>query len=136
MSQTTATLAVPPATHHDTAPVSAGIAQDAMQMHIQALQQQIQNANPNSQGLVDIASVLSKIQSLEKEKAELSQQLTAKDAKLDKLTESKRAEMQQVLQTTIAKFLEVSTAQRPGWGSTTVTAHVTARTRTRLAKKT
>lgn len=74
-----------------------------------ALQHQLQgasNASGQSQGILDMASVLSKIQSLEREKMELNQQLVQKDAKLDKLTENKRVEMHQMLETTISKFLE------------------------------
>lgn len=90
----------------DPLPATAGTTAADVQQHINAIQQHIQNAAPGSQGLVDVASILSKIQSLEQEKAELNQQLTMKDAKLDKLTESKRVEMQQLLETTISKFLE------------------------------
>ena len=57
-------------------------------------------------GIIDMASVLSKIQSLEREKASLADQIVQRDVKLSKLTESKRLEMQQVLETTIARFLE------------------------------
>ena len=64
------------------------------------------NQQNTSSGVLDMASVLSKIQLLEREKAELSHQILQKDNKLAKLTESKRAEMQQVLETTISKFLQ------------------------------
>lgn len=55
--------------------------------------------------IVDMASVLARIQALENDKSSLTAELQQKDAKIDKLTESKRAEMQQMLQTTISTFL-------------------------------
>jgi hypothetical protein len=55
---------------------------------------------------MDFASVLAKIQSLEKEKADMRAQLESAVGKLSKLQESKRAEMQDMLNTTISKWLE------------------------------
>lgn len=55
---------------------------------------------------MDFASVLAKIQALEREKADMRAQLENVTGKLSKLQESKRAEMQEVLNTTISKWLE------------------------------
>lgn len=55
---------------------------------------------------MDFASVLAKIQSLEREKADMRAQLENVSGKLSKLQESKRAEMQEMLNTTISKWLE------------------------------
>ena len=55
-----------------------------------SLQQQLQNSGGQQNGILDMASVLSKIQSLEQEKRDMHAQLQQRDAKLEKLTESKR----------------------------------------------
>jgi hypothetical protein len=55
---------------------------------------------------MDLASVLAKIQSLEKEKADMRAQLDMTSSKLSKLQESKRAEMEQMMNSTISKWLE------------------------------
>ena len=55
---------------------------------------------------MDLASVLAKIQSLEKEKADMRSQLDNVTTKLSKLQESKRAEMEQMMNSTISKWLE------------------------------
>lgn len=55
---------------------------------------------------MDFASVLAKIQALEREKADMRAQLENVSGKLSKLQESKRAEMQEMLNTTISKWLE------------------------------
>jgi hypothetical protein len=55
---------------------------------------------------MDFGSVLAKIQSLEKEKADMRAQLDMTQAKLSKLQESKRAEMEQMMNSTISKWLE------------------------------
>lgn len=80
-------------------------ANSSAQNQLVALQQQIQAASQGN-GVLDMASVLGKIQALEQEKREMQSQLKARDAKLEKLTESKRAEMQQLLEGTISKFLQ------------------------------
>lgn len=56
--------------------------------------------------IMDMASVLGRIQQLEKLNAELSSTITAKDGQLERLTEGKRAEMKTLLETTMARFLE------------------------------
>jgi hypothetical protein len=56
--------------------------------------------------VMDLASVLAKIQSLEKEKAAMRAQLEVTTSKLSKLQESKRAEMEQMMNSTISKWLE------------------------------
>ncbi len=55
---------------------------------------------------MDLASILAKIQSLEKEKADMRAQLETTTSKLSKLQESKRAEMEQMMNSTISKWLE------------------------------
>ena len=55
---------------------------------------------------IDLGSVLAKIQSLEKEKADMRAQLDVVSGKLSKLQESKRAEMEQMMNSTISKWLE------------------------------
>ena len=55
---------------------------------------------------MDFASILAKIQSLEKEKADMRSQLEMVSGKLSKLQESKRAEMEQMMNSTITKWLE------------------------------
>jgi DNA repair exonuclease SbcCD ATPase subunit len=87
--------------------VSAFDAQAQQQIQqLAGLQQQIQAASGQPTGILDMASVLSKIQALEQEKRDMLLQMQSKDAKLEKLTESKRAEMQQLLEGTISKFLQ------------------------------
>ena len=63
------------------------------------------SAENTQSNIVDMASVLARIQALENDKSSLSAELQQKDAKIEKLTESKRAEMQQMLETTISAFL-------------------------------
>ena len=55
---------------------------------------------------MDFASILAKIQSLEKEKADMRAQLENVSGKLGKLQESKRVEMEQMMNSTITKWLE------------------------------
>jgi hypothetical protein len=55
---------------------------------------------------MDFASILAKIQSLEKEKADMRVHLEMVSGKLSKLQESKRAEMEQMMNSTITKWLE------------------------------
>jgi vacuolar-type H+-ATPase subunit I/STV1 len=71
----------------------------------QQQQQQSQHQAPAA-GTLDLASVLAKIQSLEKEKADMRAQLESTSARLSKLQESKRAEMEQMMNSTISKWLE------------------------------
>lgn len=61
---------------------------------------------PGGGAVMDLASVLAKIQSLEKEKADMRAQLEVTSSKLSKLQESKRAEMEQMMNSTISKWLE------------------------------
>lgn len=60
------------------------------------------NLQPN---LVDMASVLARIQALESTNSHLTAEMQHKDARIEKLTESKRAEMQQMFQTSMETFL-------------------------------
>ena len=60
----------------------------------------------NSAPTMDFASILAKIQSLEKEKADMRAQLDNVSGKLGKLQESKRVEMEQMMNSTITKWLE------------------------------
>lgn len=55
---------------------------------------------------IDMASVLAKIQALEREKADLSSRLDMTQGRLSKLQEGKRAEMEQLMNSTISKWLE------------------------------
>jgi hypothetical protein len=55
---------------------------------------------------LDMASVLHKLQFMEKEKADLRALIQSQEAKLSKLTEGKRASMQELLHTTIAGWLK------------------------------
>lgn len=55
---------------------------------------------------IDMASVLAKIQALEREKADLHNSLAATQGRLSKLQEGKRAEMEQLMNSTINKWLE------------------------------
>lgn len=83
-----------------------------------ALQQQQQPVNPypnnnnnnNNSSItnepLDMASVLHKLQFMEKEKADLRALIQSQEAKLSKLTEGKRASMQELLHTTIAGWLK------------------------------
>ena len=64
------------------------------------------SAQQQQQPPMDFASILAKIQSLEKEKADMRAQLENVSGKLSKLQESKRAEMEQMMNSTITKWLE------------------------------
>jgi predicted nucleic acid-binding Zn-ribbon protein len=55
---------------------------------------------------IDMASVLAKIQSLEREKQTMAATLSANNARLAKLQEGKKAEMEVLMNSTIAKWLE------------------------------
>jgi hypothetical protein len=66
-------------------------------------QQQHQQHQPP---VMDLASILAKIQSLEKEKSDMRSQLEVATSRLSKLQESKRAEMEQMMNSTITKWLE------------------------------
>jgi hypothetical protein len=55
---------------------------------------------------VDMASVLAKIQSLEREKQQMTATLNASNAKLSKFQEGKKVEMESLMTTTISKWLE------------------------------
>jgi hypothetical protein len=55
---------------------------------------------------LDLKSVLDRIQTLEREKAAMTAELQSKDVKLEKFTESKRVEMQQLLDSVIKKWLQ------------------------------
>lgn len=63
------------------------------------------NSNSANEPL-DMASVLHKLQFMEKEKADLRALIQSQEAKLSKLTEGKRASMQELLHTTIAGWLK------------------------------
>ena len=79
-------------------------AQNMQQQQQQNMQQNMQQQQPPLS--MDLASVLAKIQSLEKEKSDMRAQLDSASAKLSKLQESKRAEMEQMMNSTINKWLE------------------------------
>jgi hypothetical protein len=53
-----------------------------------------------------MASVLAKIQSLEREKQAMAETLSSNNARLAKLQEGKKAEMEVLMNSTIAKWLE------------------------------
>ena len=87
-------------------PPSSGEQQQSNNL-AQVAQSQILQAAVNSAApQMDLASVLAKIQSLEKEKADMRAQLEVASARLSKLQESKRAEMEQMMNSTISKWLE------------------------------
>jgi hypothetical protein len=58
-------------------------------------------------GSIDMASVLAKIQSLEREKQTMTATLESNNARLAKLQEGKKAEMETLMNSTISKWLEV-----------------------------
>jgi hypothetical protein len=98
---------------HDASAAGSNLAQVAQGQIMQAAlgtmaqqQQQQQPAGGGSGTGVDLGSVLAKIQSLEKEKADMRAQLDVVSGKLSKLQESKRAEMEQMMNSTISKWLE------------------------------
>ena len=105
------------ATTENTSP-SVNTAPDALQQQqpnlVNTAQQQILNAALQSAGAqqqqgaasLDVASVLSKIQQLEREKQEMRSQLDNTQARLGKLQEGKRAEMEDMMNNTISKWLE------------------------------
>ena len=55
------------------------------------------NKSSISSSTIDLGSVLAKFQSLEKEKADMCAQFDVTSAKLSKLQESKRTEMEQMM---------------------------------------
>ena len=57
-------------------------------------------------GNIDMASVLAKIQSLEREKQAMAMTLESNNARLAKLQEGKKAEMETLMNSTISKWLE------------------------------
>lgn len=89
-------------------PNMAQIAQGQMMQAAMAssTQQQQSGTAAAPSSTLDLASVLAKIQSLEKEKADMRAQLDMTTSKLSKLQESKRAEMEQMMNSTISKWLE------------------------------
>lgn len=101
-----------PAQQASTASSDLSIAQQQNQNLAQVAQSQIAQAAANTVAasqqppVMDLASVLAKIQSLEKEKADMRAQLDVTSARLSKLQESKRAEMEQMMNSTISKWLE------------------------------
>lgn len=66
----------------------------------------VEPAAPSQAPQMDFASILSKIQMLEKDKADMRAQLENAQARLSKLQESKRVEMEQMMNSTISKWLE------------------------------
>ena len=89
------------------------LAQGAQNQILQAAMNNASGASSSSSGsatggapVMELASVLAKIQSLEKEKADMRAQLEVTTSKLLKLQESKRAEMEQMMNSTISKWLE------------------------------
>jgi hypothetical protein len=78
----------------------AGLANHAMQAMSSAAGGAVAGGN------VDMASVLAKIQSLEREKQAMAATLSSNNARLAKLQEGKKAEMEVLMNSTIAKWLE------------------------------
>jgi predicted nucleic acid-binding Zn-ribbon protein len=78
----------------------AGLVNNAMQAMSSAA------AGGAAGGSVDMASVLAKIQSLEREKQAMAATLTSNNARLAKLQEGKKAEMEVLMNSTISKWLE------------------------------
>ena len=81
------------------APPDGGLTSHAMQAMTSAVN------NGNGSG-IDMASVLAKIQSLEREKQTMSATLQANNTRLAKFQEGKKAEMEAVMNSTISKWLE------------------------------
>lgn len=79
----------------------SGLANNAMQ----AMSNAVPGGNQQSPN-IDMASVLAKIQALEREKNELSSALQANNNRLAKFQEGKKAEMEAVMNSTISKWLE------------------------------
>ena len=88
------------------APPAENLAQVAQSQIAQAAINTAAPAAASQPPTMDLASVLAKIQSLEKEKADMRAQLEMQSSKLSKLQESKRAEMEQMMNSTISKWLE------------------------------
>lgn len=65
-----------------------------------------QNQQQHPQGTMDMASVLAKIQALEREKMEMKSNLEQTNMRLSRLQEGKRAEMEAMMNSTISKWLE------------------------------
>jgi hypothetical protein len=76
----------------------AGLANHAMQA--------MSSAATTSGSTLDMASVLAKIQSLEREKQAMAATLVSNNARLAKLQEGKKAEMEVLMNSTITKWLE------------------------------
>jgi hypothetical protein len=85
---------------------SSNLAQVAQGQMMQAAMSSGASAASTTAPVMDLASILAKIQSLEKEKADMRAQLDVTSSKLSKLQESKRAEMEQMMNSTITKWLE------------------------------
>jgi hypothetical protein len=85
---------------------SSNLAQVAQGQMMQAAMSSGASAASTTAPMMDLASILAKIQSLEKEKADMRAQLDVTSCKLSKLQESKRAEMEQMMNSTITKWLE------------------------------
>jgi hypothetical protein len=86
----------PPATPSEAVVAASGVAAAAATPH----------AAIAAAPAMDFASILAKIQSLEKEKSDMRSQLELVSGKLTKLQESKRSEMEQMMNSTISKWLE------------------------------
>lgn len=105
--------------NNGTAPVAPAGSTDVNSMTNSAQAQMMQaamgtmNNNNNNNDGVDMASVLAKIQALEKEKSELKGALDNSQARLSKLQEGKRAEMEEVFNTTINKWLDQLSPKDP-----------------------
>lgn len=61
----------------------------------------------------DLASIMAQVANLEKQNQELQNNLQNKNNRLEKLTESKRTEMQNVLDNVITKWLDTVETQNP-----------------------
>ena len=62
-------------------------------------------AEASSSGSQDLGSILTQVQTLQKDKSELVRELETQRAKVEKLTEGKRAEMKRSLDTVITTWL-------------------------------
>ena len=71
-----------------------------------AMQAMTSAVNNSSGSSIDMASVLAKIQTLEREKQTMAATLQANNTRLAKFQEGKKAEMEAVMNSTISKWLE------------------------------
>ena len=106
MSNHGQTSATAPVSSSGSGAVPASSAGNANNLAQVAQGQILQAAAATAAPVMDLASVLAKIQALEKEKADMRSHLETVTSKLSKLQESKQTEMEQMMNTTISKWLE------------------------------